>query len=92
MLVLLADTADVLDFSPLLFSILHVFRKCFAIVRSTLEKHISQIDAVAKAQIGEWQECLSKAKHREESLSKELKNLRYVHFFPQESFFSEVAK
>lgn len=41
-----------------------------------MEKHISRMDAAAKAHMGEWQECLSKAKHREESMSKELENLR----------------
>lgn len=74
-----------LHFSPLL-------RKCSAVGRSALENHILQMDTVAKAQILEWQECLSNAKHREESLSKELMNLRYVHFFPQELFLLEVAK
>lgn len=63
------------SFSPSLFPILSVLRKCFAVLRSVLEKNISQMDAAAKAQVGEWQERLSKAKQREESKSKELKNL-----------------
>lgn len=63
------------SFSPSLFPILSVLRKRFAVLRSVLEKNISQMDAAAKAQVGEWQERLSKAKQREESKSKELKNL-----------------
>lgn len=63
------------------------------VVRLELEKHITQMDAAAKAHVGEWQECLSKAKHREESMSKELKSLRFVYFLLGIFFFLlEVAK
>ena len=59
-----------------------MLRKCFGLVRSELERHLSQMDATAKAHMMEWRECLSKAKHREESMSKDLKNLRYLYVLP----------
>ncbi|XP_029681119.1 centrosomal protein of 83 kDa-like isoform X2 [Takifugu rubripes] len=44
--------------------------------RLELEKHMTQTDAAVKDQLGKWLECLNQAKHREESMSKELKDLR----------------
>lgn len=57
----------------------HHRRRC----RLELEKHVSQRDAAVKDQLGEWQERLHQAKHREESMSKELKDLRCSSSFPK---------
>lgn len=58
-------------------------KKCFSAARLELENRVSSMqqqaslkDAAARDQLAEWEERLSAAKHREESASQELHELR----------------